>query len=70
MSSIQYRIHTAEAVHLSDGQWRATAFIHEGDSEQPIKILLHAGRAREREVARLQAVAAAQDVIDSLQPAA
>lgn len=67
MCNTQYRIRTAEAVHLSDGQWRATAFIHEGENERPIKILLHAGRSRERESARLQAIAAAQEVVESLQ---
>lgn len=51
MSAPDYRVRTVEILHLVDGLWSSSAFIHRSGEEKPCEILLHAGRSRCKEEA-------------------
>lgn len=65
MNTLHYRVRTVEILHLVDGLWSSSAFIHREGEEQPCHILLHAGKSRCNENAQHLARRAAEQWLHS-----
>lgn len=61
MNTLNYRVRTVDILHLVDGLWSSSAFIHRLDEDDPCHVLLHAGRGRRKEDAQQLAMVAAAD---------